>query len=445
MLSKRFRVLSLFLVVVLSLMGTMTLAQSTKIQIKFWHAMGGDARLNAVAKLVADFEAANPDIEVTAEFKGSYADIFNATLLVSRQKTAPDIVQIYEVGSQLAIDSGVFVPIGDVIDDAGKKQLDDVIPTVSAYYSINGKYNSVPWNTSTPLLYYNKDILKAAGLDPEKPPATWADVMTDCKAIIDSKAAPKCVSFQIYSWFVEQWMALENQTLVNNDNGRSGRPTESNLDSPAAADVFGFYKALNDAGYYVYSGKLEDGDGTYAIFQSKQVAFTMDSSGDIGDNMAAAEKNGYTLGIGMMPINDKVPRNGNVVGGASLWLVGGHPDAETAAAAKFMLYLNAAPQLVAWHKASGYLPISGAAQKLLNDEQWFDQHPGVKVGLDQLNESKVDAASSGALIGQFQKVRDIVEQSIQAMLTGTMDLNAALADAKKRVDAVLADYNANFQ
>src|SRR5262249_2432031 len=159
-LSKRFRVISLIVVVVISLTAVPTLAQGNKIAIKFWHAMGNEARQKAIAQLVADFEKANPDIHVTAEFKVSYADTFNATLLVSCQKSAPNIIQLYEVGSQLAIDSGVFVPIGDVIDDAGKKQLDDVIPTVSNYYSYNGKYNSVPWNTSNPILYYNKDIVK---------------------------------------------------------------------------------------------------------------------------------------------------------------------------------------------------------------------------------------------------------------------------------------------
>lgn len=445
MLSKRFRVFCLLLVVVMSLTAAPTLAQTNKIEIKFWHAMGSDARLKAIAQIVADFEAANPDIHVTAEFKGGYADLFNATLLVSRQQSAPDIVQLYEIGSQLAIDSGVFVPIGDVIDDAGKKQLDDIIPTVSSYYSFKGKYNSVPWNASNPILYYNKDIVKAAGLDPEKPPETWADVMADCKTIIESKAAPKCITFQIYGWFFEQWMALENQPLVDNDNGRSGRATKSNLDSQAAADVFGFYKDLNDAGYYVYSGKLEDSDGTGAIFQSKQAAFMLESTSDLGDNVAAAEKNGYALGVGKLPINDKVPRNGNVIGGASLWLVGGHTDEETKAAAKFILFLNSGPQMVLWHKASGYLPITGASQKLLDGEKWFDTHPGFKVALDQLNLSKSNVASSGALIGQFQKVRDIVEQNIQALLNGKMDMKTALDDAKKRVDAVLADYNANFQ
>ncbi len=444
MCSKRLLVPLLLFIVVLSLTAAPIHAQN-KIQVKFWHAMGSDARLKAIQQMVTDFEAANPDIQVTAEFKGSYADLFNATLLVSRQKSAPDIVQLYEIGSQLAIDSGVFVPIADWIDDAGKKQLDDIIPTVSAYYSFKGKYNSVPWNASNPILYYNKDMMKAAGLDPEKPPATWADVMADCKKIMDSKAAPKCITFQIYGWFVEQWMALENQTLVNNDNGRSGRATKSNLDSQAAADVFGFYKDLNDAGYYSYSGKLEDSDGSTAIFQSKQVAFMIESTSDIGDNTANAAKNGFTLGMGQMPINEKVPRNGNVIGGASLWLVGGHPDAETKAAAKFILYLNAGPQMVLWHKASGYLPITGASQKLLADAKWFDQHPGYKVALDQLNASKSNPATAGALIGQFQKLRDIVEQDIQAMLNGTMDVKGALADAQKRVDATLADYNANFQ
>jgi sn-glycerol 3-phosphate transport system substrate-binding protein len=444
MFSKRLRAFALLLVVALSLMTIPAQAQG-KVEIRFWHAMGGDARQNVIKKLIDDFNAANPDIHVTAEYKGAYPDLFNAALLVSRQKTAPHIVQIYEVGSQLAIDSGVFVPIADLIDANGKKLLDDVIPTVGAYYSVNGKYNSVPWNSSNPVLYFNTEVLKAAGLDPAKPPATWSDLKAACKKIVDSKAAPNCITFNVHGWFFEQWMALENQTLVNNDNGRKARPTESNLTSQAAADIFSFWKDLNDTKYFIYSGKLEDWDGSTAIFQSKQVAFLIDSTSDVKDNEDAASKGGFTLGVGMMPANDKVERNGNVIGGASLWIVGGHPGAETKAAAKFALYLVSPEQMVTWHKGSGYLPITKGSQKLLNDEKWFDKNPAFKVALDQLNMSKANVASSGALIGPFQKVRDIVEESAQAMFNGKMDVKAALADAKARVDKELATYNSNFQ
>src|ERR1700693_4276030 len=143
MFRKRLRILSLVLVAALSLMVVPAAAQN-KIEIKFWHAMNTKLRQDVIQKVIDQFEVANPDIHVTAQFKGGYPDVLNATLLVSRQPSAPDVVQIYEVGSQLAIDSDVFVPIGDLIDDAGKKQLDDIIPSVSAYYSIKGKYNSVP-------------------------------------------------------------------------------------------------------------------------------------------------------------------------------------------------------------------------------------------------------------------------------------------------------------
>ena len=445
MLRKRLHLIALLLVVVLSLAALPVQAQS-KLEIRFWHAMGGEARGKVIQKLIDDFNAANPDIHVTAEYKGDYPSLFNAALLVSRQKTAPHIVQIYEVGSQLANDSGVFVPIADVTDDAGKKLLGDVIPTVAAYYSINGKYNSVPWNSSNPVLYYDQEILKAAGLDPAKPPETWADLKAACKKIMDSKAAPNCISFNLHGWFFEQWMALENQPLVNNDNGRAGqRPTASNLDSKAATDIFTFWKDLYDSKYFIYSGKLEDWDGSTAIFQSKQVAFLIDSTSDVADNEAASSKGGFTLGVGKMPINDKVERNGNVIGGASLWIVGGHPDAETKAAAKFALYLIQPEQMVTWHKGSGYLPITKGSQKLLNDEKWFDKNPAFRVALDQLNAGKANSASAGALIGPFQKVRDIVEESAQSMFNGKMDVKAALADAKKRVDAELATYHDNFK
>ncbi|HHO57813.1 MAG TPA: extracellular solute-binding protein, partial [Oceanithermus profundus] len=162
-----------------------------KVQITFWHAFGG-GRTAFIQRAVEDFNYTHPGIEVKVEYKGSYRDTLNAAILAAKQGNAPHIVQIFEVGSQLALDSGIFVPIENYVPADLKFQLDDYIKPVANYYRIGGKFNSIPWNSSNPILYYNKDIFKKAGLDPENPPKTFNEVAQACEKIIASKAAPKC-------------------------------------------------------------------------------------------------------------------------------------------------------------------------------------------------------------------------------------------------------------
>src|SRR5262249_52985471 len=256
------------------------------------------------------------------------------------------------------------------------------------YFTINGKLNSMPWNNSNPLLYYNKDMFKAAGLDPDKAPATWQELETDCAKIISSNAAPNCISMQIYGWFFEQWMALQGAELANNGNGRTGRATETNLTSDAAKNIMNFWKDLADKKYWISTGKLEDGTGAKQIFASKQAAMIIDSTGSLASLTQNAKDAGFALGTGFMPANASVDRVGVIAGGASLWIGAGHPDAENKAAATFITWLLAPEQMAKWHQGTGYLPITKSAQKMLEAQDWFKQNPGQRTAVDQLNAAK---------------------------------------------------------
>src|SRR5258708_2141614 len=249
-------------------------------EITFWHAMTGNNQ-KVVTSLVDAFNASQSDIHVTEQNKGaSYNDALNAVIAASQQQQGPNIAQIFDLGTPLAIDSGFFVPVESVLSADQLKQIkDDVAGPVQAYFTINGKLNSMPWNNSNPLLYYNKDMFKAAGLDPEKPPATWQELEADSAKIMSINSAPNCISMQIYGWFFEQWMALQGAELANNGNGRTGRATETNLTSDAAKNIMNWWKDLADKKYWISTGKLEDGTGAKQIFASKQAAMIIDSTG----------------------------------------------------------------------------------------------------------------------------------------------------------------------
>ncbi len=414
------------------------------VEITFWHAMTGNNG-KVVTGLVQAFNDSHSDIHVTEQNKGSsYNDALNNVIAASQQKQGPNIAQIFDLGTPLAIDSGFFVPIESLLTpDQLKGIKDDVVGPVLSYFSIGGKLYSMPWNNSNPLLYYNKDMFKAAGLDSNKAPATWQEVEQTCAKIMAANAAPNCITMQIYGWYVEQWMALQGAELANNGNGREGRATETNLTSDAAKAIMNWWKGLADKKYWISTGKPEDGTGSKQIFASKQAAMIVDSTAALGGLTKNAADAGFELGTGFMPTNADVPRVGPIVGGASLWVGAGHPDEENKAAATFILWLLAPEQMAKWHQGTGYLPITKSAQKLLEGTDYFTKNPGQRTAIDQLNAGKQTSATAGAIMGPFPQIRTIVDQAIIQVTSGG-NVDDVLKDAKTKADAALADYNSRL-
>ncbi len=413
------------------------------VVIDFWHAFGGGRKL-LIERMVADFNYTHPKIYVRVENKGSYRDTLNAAILAAQQGNPPHIVQIFEIGSQLALDSGIFVPIEDLVIGP-EFQPDDYIEGVANYYNIGGKFNSMPWNSSNPILYYNKDIFRAAGLDPEKPPQTFEEMLSMCETIVSSGAAKNCVSWPLHSWFFEQWMANMGAELANNGNGRDARATEVYLTGDAAKTIVSWWKEMYDKGYYAYSGKLEDWDGADAIFVSGQAAMEITSTSDVVNRQNDAAANGFELGTSYLPYPASSERQGVVVGGASLWLTGGHPDEEMQAAKDFVIWFTNTENSIRWHKATGYFPIRKSAVQVLEIENWFERNPAYRAAFDQLLNTKPTRATQGALIGAFPEVRTIIEQAVEKVLADQASVDDALAEAKAQADKAIEEYNKSVE
>ncbi len=286
-------------------------------------------------------------------------------------------------------------------------------------------------------------MFTAAGLDPNTPPATWQDLEADCAKIMAANVAPYCISMQIYGWYFEQWMALQGQELANNGNGRSGRATETNLTSDAAKAIMSFWKDINDKGYWTYTGKLEDNQGANQIFNAQQAAIIIESTGALKGFTTAADTAGFQLGTGFMPTNGDVPRQGVIIGGASLWVSGANTDAQNQAASTFLMWLEAPEQMARWHQGTGYMPDTKGATDLLTSQGYFDQNPNQLTAVNQLIDAAVTPATAGAIMGPFPQIRTIVDQAIQAVVSGG-DIDLVLADAKSQADAALADYNSRL-
>lgn len=419
---------------------SMVLAQT---EIEFWYAFSDANRSGWIQDRMSEFNAqlaadGRPYVMV-GERKGSYPETQQAAVLAARQGNPPHLVQLYEVGSQIAVDSGIFIPVGEL----GDFDTADYIAPVLNYYTIGGQVYSIPFNSSSPILYANKSLMDAAGV--AAVPTTFGEIEAACDAAAAAGVLTsdvKCFGVSLNGWFLEQWVAEQGAMLTNNDNGRSARATEVLLTSDAVKNVFNFFKTMNDKGYYTYTGKLEDWDGSDAIFTNGKVMFHITSTADLV-NITNAIAGGFDMVTGMLPIPDGTTRNGVVIGGASVWVVRDHPMEELLVARDFVLYMTNPENMVSWHKATGYYPVRVSSVDLLRQEGWFKEFPNASTAFDQLLETIPNTATAGALMGTFQATRTIVEQAIQKVLAGA-SVDSALEEAKQLADAALAEYNANF-
>ena len=425
----------------LALLGTTaTQIASAQTTVEFWHSFGDAKRSGWIQARADEYNKTHSGVKVVPSYKGSYNDSLQATILAARQGKAPALVQIFEVGSQLALDSGAFQPVSSV------KNVDfsDYIKPVINYYTIGGKVNSLPFNSSSPVLYFNQDLMKKAGLDPKQPPTTYGGLIKACQKIEAANLDTTCFGMSLNGWFIEQWMAQQGAPLLNNGNGRQGRATATNLDSKAAKNIFTFFKTMQDRKYYTYTGKLEDWDGSDAIFTNQKSVFHITSTADIGNIRDAAKKAGFSVGVGVLPIADGSKRNGVVIGGASLWISKGISKPQAEGALDFALYMTNTQNMAEWHKLTGYYPVRQSSIELLRKQGWFTQTPLQLVAFNQLTRTVPSAATAGGLNGAAIQTRKIMEEGVQKVLAG-QNVDAALKETKARADAALAEYNANFK
>jgi len=414
-------------------------AKNEPVQITFWHTFGDAKRQGWIQDVVKKFNASQNKYIVTEENKGSYRDCIQAAILAARQGTAPSLVHIAEAGSQLAYDTGIFTPVGDI----GTFDTSDYIKPVVNYYTINGKVNSIPFNSSSPVLYINADMLTAAGYPADYVPETFSQVI---KCALDARKAgvkDANISVSLNGWFFEQWLSEQNACMFNNSNGRKGRATESLLDSDASMKIASFYAQMRDNSLYTYTGKFEDWDGSDAVFTGGKAMFHITSTADIV-NITNAVGTKFKLNVGMIPIPDGSVRNGTVIGGGSLWVTKNKNKAVLEGARDFALYLTNTENMASWHELTGYYPVRNSSIELLKKEGWFDTNAKQLVAFNQLLQTKVDDASAGGLAGTVYDNRTIIEQAIQKILAGAQPEDA-MKEAKKLADVKLAEYNKNIK
>lgn len=408
-------------------------------RLEFWHIFGDENRGGWIQDRADEWNEMNPDFEMVPMVRDNYREALQAAVLAARQGEPPHLAQLFEIGSQLAVDSGIFMPVQEVIPDF---DFSDYIEPVLNYYTLDGQINSIPFNSSSPILYTNRDMMAEAGLDPDSPPETYGEIIEACEALEAAGIDARCITFPLHSWFVEQWVAQQGALLANSGNGREDRATEVLLESDAMRTVVAWWQELNDRGFYTYTGALEDWSGSDAIFQEQRSMFLITSTANLGILRDGAAESGFELGTGRLPIPDDTERNGVVIGGASIWLTAGHPQEELEAAVDFVLYMTNTENMASWHQITGYYPVRNSSVEMLEAEGWFEENPRQTIAFTQLLETIPNEATAGAVIGSFLELRTVVGEAVQRVLGGG-DIDTALTDAATRANEDLSEYNAS--
>ena len=387
-----------------------------KTVISFWHAMSGAGQVSLDA-IVADFNASQENYEVKAEFQGSYEESLTKLRSVGGTKDAPAITQVFEVGTKYMIDSGFVEPIQKFIDE-DKYDISQLEENILNYYTVDDQLYSMPFNSSTPVMLYNKDAFKAAGLDPEKAPETFSEVI-DAAAKLKTDDM-KGFSMLTYGWFFEELVATQGGLYVNEENGRAGDATEATFNGPEGLNAFSFLDTMNKAGTFGNFGT--NWDDIRAAFQSGKVAMYMDSSAGVKGIIDNAP---FEVGAAYIPYADEVKRNGVVIGGASLWMSKGIAEAEQEAAWEFMKFLTTPEIQAKWHLETGYFAINPSAYEEQSVKDAWDVTPQLKVTVDQLQSTKPSIATQGALISVFPESRQQIVTALENLYQG-MDPQEAL-------------------
>jgi sn-glycerol 3-phosphate transport system substrate-binding protein len=442
----RRNVVVLFSLLCMALMIAPAFAQDA-VNVPVWIAFTDEARLGWTQEKAAEFNELFPQYNVTVQGYANYEELFAATALASEQGSLPAIVQYFEVATQDARDSGYFKSIAEALGDRTEVNgvpvnLDDFVAPVSAYYTLDDQFTSMPWNTSSAIMFSNMNILNAAGID--TPPATWSEVEAACEAIMALEDAPEyCFTFPNHGWFFEQWLAQQNAEFANNGNGRDARATEVTFNNEAGVAILEWLDEMAEAGYLYYSGA--QGGASWATvdqaFQSQQVAMAAYSSSDTALYTQTGEENGYEVVASFLPYNDEVGYTGNLIGGASLWLVDGLAPEVEEGALTFLLWFTNTENAAEWHQVTGYIPIRESSAALLTEQGWFDENPNFRVAGDQLSQSEVTPATAGALVGNFPAIRNVVTQAIDTVLLTDQSPADVLNEAAAEANILLEEYN----
>ncbi|MEO1398209.1 MAG: extracellular solute-binding protein [Pseudomonadota bacterium] len=401
-------------------------------EITWWHAMGGQLG-ETVNQIAEDFNASQSDYKITPVFKGSYEETLTAGIAAFRAGEQPNVIQVFDAGAATVIGAkGATIPVQDLLAANDVPfDINDYIAGVRYFYAdSDGKMIGMPFNSSTPIMYYNTEALEKAGVTP---PKTWEEFATvTAPALKEAGYIP--LSQSHLPWiFTENFMSRHNLPFATNNNGYDGVDTEILVNNDAIKAHFTALTEWKEAGMFEWYGT---GWGDNAKpFEDGDVAMWLGSSGSFGGLLKKVE---FDFSATMLPYWEAVTAEPTqtFIGGAALFAMAGKSDAENKATAEFFRYLTAADTQYFWHQATGYVPITNAAYDVAKADGHYDKFPAAEVGIQQLTLPAGDN-TKGYRMGFYVQIRDVMNREYGRILTGETDVDSAFEAIEAEANKLL--------
>jgi sn-glycerol 3-phosphate transport system substrate-binding protein len=422
------------------------------IKITFWYGLTGFNGA-VVQQVVNKYNSSQSKYYVEAISQPDYDSTINKLTTNLAGGNLPNVVQIYDIGTQRMIDTKRVLPVQDFIDKEKLDIINDIEPAVASYYTIGGKLYSMPFNSSAPVMFFDKNAFKEVGLDPEKKVWTYDEVLDAAKKLTKKDASGKFVrsgvDFTIYSWILEQEEATQGAIFADPGNGRQQRATKLVFNNDAGVNWLNFLKKLQDDGIGRSMGR--DGGANSANrdanFVQGNAAITFNSIAGLRGYISGAAQAGGKVDVGVAYLPKPAGAKGGVViGGASLWITNQGTPEQQAAAWDFVKF-TAQPEIQAyWSSNTGYYPIRKAAYNVKDMQDAIAKYPQFQTAVDELHATEASPATQGAVFGTFVATRTNIEGAMEQFLAGKLaSAKAALDQAVSKSNDTLDEYTSTVK
>lgn len=408
-------------------------------EVELWHAMSG-ANTQRIEAIAQGFNEEQDEYRVVPSFKGTYAETLTGGIAAFRAGNPPAILQVQEVATaSFMAAKGAIRPVAQVMAEAGEPfDPNSYVAAVAGYYTApSGEMLSFPFNSSTPVLYYNKDLFRQAGLDPERPPATWEEMGEATKKLRDA-GVPCGYTTTWVSWIqLENMAARHGQDFATRNNGFDGLDAELRIAEPLFVKHIGQLAEWQQTKQFDYGGRTNKATPK---FTSGECALFTESSAGYANVKAGAQ---FDWGIAPLPYwaSEVEGPSNTIIGGASLWVMERKDPEVYMGVAKFFSYLSRPEVQAKWSMETGYLPITPAAYEHIKSLGFYEQNPGTETAILQMNPNE-PAKVKGIRLGNFLQIRDIIDEELEKVWAGQASAEEGLKAAAERGNAELRKFEA---
>ena len=410
---------------------TLAALPATAVEISFYYPIAVSGPLTKIIDaMAADFEKANPDIKVKPIYSGNYGETLAKALTANKSGSPPQVAVLVASDTLTLIDEDAVAPMDQFVKTpADKAWLDGFFPAFMMNGRYLGKTYGVPFQRSTQVMYWNKDEFKAAGLDPDKPPQNWDQLVEYGKKLTKQDASGKVTQWGLIvpsgvtsHWFL-QGFTTQNQAKLTNEAG-----TEAYLHTPAAIEALSFWTDLARKHKIMQEGIIDTGNAPNE-FIGGRAAIMFHSTGNLTNVKNNAK---FPFGVAMLP---ERKQRGSATGGGNIYIFKKSSPEQLEASFKFVKWMTSAPQAARWGIATGYVAGRQDAWDTPEMKQYQKDFPPASVALQQLPFCAPEFETHAG-----PRTTKALEDAIAASLTGTKTPDKALADAQAEANRILRSY-----